>query len=587
MKSPEKLPNFWRNLWKILAPSQRAIKALLIFIVISEVVNIINPYVLKMIIDRFQKFDPANLDQLFALVLLFLVASQLSSFFGYLTDKKIFKLLIDAEYYLPAQAHDKLMFLSLGYHEKENTGGRLVKIERGVAKIVDLLGNLSFEVVPTALQLIVTLVVLFFVNWTLALSLIFFTPWFIWVTYRANRVLNPIRKKRHKDYEIASGVMGQAIMNINAVQSFVQEKQEVGKFTKIKRMIQRNELGEYSRILSFVLTRNLIIDLGRVTIILLGIWLIYSQQITIGTFVFVFTLTEKAYFSLFRLSRFYDRLEEGREGVQRFFNLLNTESEVQNMSGALIPKNVQGQIKFTNALFVYSNSHRPAIRNINLTIDAGCVTALVGPSGGGKTTIARLIYRHYDPQAGSVSLDGVDLKKYDLYALRKIMAIVPQEVEIFDTSVRDNIAYANPKASLKEIQAAAKIANADEFINKLNQGYRTIVGERGLKLSGGQRQRLGIARAILANPKILIFDEATSNLDSQSERLIQEAMAKIAKNRTLILIAHRLSTIKMADKIVVLENGQVVESGNHYELADIRGGLYAKLIKLQSMGDVD
>lgn len=183
-------------------------------------------------------------------------------------------------------------------------------------------------------------------------------------------------------------------------------------------------------------------------------------------------------------------------------------------------------------------------------------------------------------------LDDKPLAEYDLYSFRKFIAIVPQDVEIFNTSVKDNIAYARPGASFKEIAAAAKIANAEEFIAKLTRGYETLVGERGIKLSGGQRQRLGIARAVLANPKILIFDEATSNLDSASEKLIQEALSKISKDRTVIVIAHRLSTIQKADKIIVLEDGQVAEQGSRLELARMSGGLYNKLLNLQRMGDI-
>jgi len=183
-------------------------------------------------------------------------------------------------------------------------------------------------------------------------------------------------------------------------------------------------------------------------------------------------------------------------------------------------------------------------------------------------------------------LDGVDLRDYDLYGFRRFISIVPQEVEIFDASVRDNIAYAQPSGTQKEVEEAARVANAEEFILKLSEKYKTKVGERGIKLSGGQRQRIGIARAILANPRILIFDEATSNLDSYSEQLIQTAMDKITKNRTVIIIAHRLSTIKKADKIIVLSEGTITEQGNHNELAKKTSGIYAKLIKLQEMGEV-
>jgi len=396
----------------------------------------------------------------------------------------------------------------------------------------------------------------------------------------------PIRKSIYRDYEKASGKMGQAIININAVQSFVQEKNELGGFDKIKTHIRDNEDKQWGWMMKVGLGRNAIVDIGRAAVLFLGIYLVYNRMMSIGSLIFVFTLSERAYSSLYSLSRFYDKMEEGREGVNRLIALFNVKSDIVNKKDGFKPKKIQGEIKFENTSFYYKESKKPALDKLNFKINSGCITALVGPSGGGKTTIARLIYRHYDPQVGRVLLDDKDLRDYDLFAFRKFLAIVPQEVEIFDLSVSENIAYAKPDASKKEIEAAARIANADEFIKKLSKGYETMVGERGIKLSGGQRQRLGIARAILTNPKILIFDEATSNLDSQSEALISEAMEKISKDRTMIIIAHRLSTIKKADKIIVLENGQVAEQGSHAELARVKGGLYAKLIKLQQMGDV-
>ena len=297
-------------------------------------------------------------------------------------------------------------------------------------------------------------------------------------------------------------------------------------------------------------------------------------------------MSVNAYSALFRLSRFYDRMEEGKEGVRRLMELFSAKSDLVVKKDAIKPNHIKGVIEFKDVQFNYGSSKKSALNKISFKIEAGKMVALVGPSGSGKTTIARLVYRHYDPTSGQVLLDGKDLRDYDLHGFRHFLAIVPQEVEIFDLSVRDNIAYAKPDATQSEIEAAAKTANAHEFITKLDNGYETMVGERGIKLSGGQRQRLGIARALIANPKILIFDEATSSLDSQSEYLIQDAMDKIAKNRTTIVIAHRLSTIKKADKIIVLEEGSVVEEGSHLELAKIKGGLYAKLLKLQQLGEI-
>ena len=581
-----KIKNFWLRLWELLKPSQKQIKKLLVLTMVFELSRLVSPYLLKLIIDRLIDFKPSDVAPIVYLVVLMLLSSQLDSLFAFFKDRKIFKIVIDTEYFLPVKAQKKLVYLSLSYHERENTGNKIIKIERGLNKIEQLLANLFFEVAPTMLQLLITLTVLFIVDWRFGLSFMIFAPFFIWITYKVNRDLYPIRKVRHKNYEIASGKMGQSIININTVKSFIQEKREIAGFQAIRKKIKIDELKEWYKLLNYGLGRNLVIDLGRVVILLLGVYLVWEGNVTIGTLIFVITLSEKSYFSLFRLSRFYDKMEEGKEAVSRFAALLDQEQDINNPKNGVRPKDIIGKIEFKNVNFSYESDSGRALRDVNLKINAGCVTALVGPSGGGKTTVARMIYRHYDPQKGEVSLDGKNLKDYDLYAFRKFIAIVPQEVEIFNTSIKENIAYANPNACLRTIKAAAKIANAEEFINKLSKGYDTKVGERGIKLSGGQRQRIGIARAILANPRILIFDEATSSLDSQSERLIQDAMEKISKNRTMIIIAHRLSTIKKADNIIVLEEGRIIEQGSHYELAHDKSGLYAKLLKLQEVGDV-
>ena len=382
-------------------------------------------------------------------------------------------------------------------------------------------------------------------------------------------------------------MLGQVIMNINTVKSFVQEKREIKKYSDLWRDIRSSGIKEWFKLVDMNVFRAITVIVGRIVILSLGAILIYKGEITIGTLVFVFTLTEKAYHSMWRLSRFYDKVEEGAIAVERLINLNNQKNDIVNKQNGVKAKTLRGIIKFKNVDFTYSDAKQKALQGVDIRINSGCVTALAGPSGGGKTTVARMIYRHYDPQAGSVSIDDLDLRDYDLHSFRKHIAIVPQEVEIFNGSVRDNIAYANPDASLEEVQAATKIANADEFIQELAKGYDTEVGERGIKLSGGQRQRVGIARAILANPKILIFDEATSSLDSQSEQLIQEAMDRITRGRTTIIIAHRLSTIKKADKIIVLEKGKVVEAGSHLQLAQKKGGLYARLLNLQKIGDID
>ena len=583
---------FWKQLWEIISPSHGQIKFLLVLIVVFRLVQLATPYILKLIIDKLSNFTPEQIVPLLLLIILLFVSEQIASLISYFKDKRTFRIMVEAEYYLPLRVQEKLVNLSLDYHEKENTGNKITKIERGIFKIVDLLGNMAFEVIPTLVQLAVTLVALTVLDWRIGLSFAFFSPLFIIITYKVNKDLYPIRRDRFKQHEESSGKMGQSIININTVKSFTQEEREAREYGGIKEKVRDWEMSEWFKLLKWNLGRNLIIDLGRVTVLFLSTYLVWQGQVSIGSLVFAVTLSEKSYFSLYRLSRFYDKMEEGAEAVNRFVDIINEEPSIKNPDNGFSPKQINGEIEFNGVDFSYEGFKKKkdkfkALKQVSLKIDPGTVTALVGPSGGGKTTIAKMIYRHYDPQQGKITLDGVDLRDYDLYTLRRSIAIVPQEVEIFNLNVKQNIAYSKPHATWSEIRQAARIANAEEFINNMPYGYKTLVGERGMKLSGGQRQRIGIARAILADPSILIFDEATSNLDSYSEKLIQQSMEKIGRGRTMIIIAHRLSTIQKADKIIVVEEGRVVEQGSHQQLAQNQGGLYRKLLDLQKTGSVD
>ena len=577
--------DFWTKLWKILSPSHQAIRTIFGIIMLGAVVDIFKPYLVKLLIDKLSNFQPEDILVMMYFVGAYFLSDQARSLIQYFIDIKLFKLLTDLEYYLAISAQSKLIFLPLGYHEKENTGNKVVKINRGVDKISDLVGNMGWEMTPTIVQLTFSLIVLFIADWRLGASLLFFSFFHTFLTYRVNKKMYPVRKEIYKNYEEASGKMTQSIININAVQSFSQEKNELAGFDKIKTSIQKNEFWQWIKTMRVNLGRNIISDFGNSFVLLFGVYLVYNNQITIGTLIFAFSMSTSSYSSLHRLSRFYDRMEEGKEGVRRLIDLLSTESDIVEKEDAISPEDIKGDVEFKNVSFSYADNSKSAISDVSFKVAAGSMVALIGPSGGGKTTIARLIYRHYDSKLGSVLIDGVDVRDYSLYGFRKFLAIVPQEVEVFDLSVRDNIAYAKPEATQTEIENAARIANAHDFIINLEKGYDTLVGERGIKLSGGQRQRVGIARAILADPKILIFDEATSNLDSESEHLIQDAMDKISHNRTLIVIAHRLSTIAKADKIIVLENSKLVEEGSHAELAK-QEGVYARLLKLQQLGEV-
>ncbi len=585
-KKPIDMRKFWIRLWRLISPSHKQIISLFVLILISEGVKFIGPYLLKNIIDLIVNFKIECIKNIIILIIFIFVSDMFIWLIDYFSDKSIFKLLVEVEKYLSINTQRKMVELGLSYHEKENTGNKIFKIQRGIDKINDLLSNFFWEVGPTIIQIILTGIILYITDWRFGLIFTFFVPVFIHLTSELNKKIAPLRKLRHNMYEEAAGKMAQTIININTVKSFVQEDREVSDFKKIKTDTKKIALLEFFKLLKFNYLRNTIITIGRVFILVLGVYLVWIGSITIGSLVFIITISEKALISLFRISRLYDRIMDSSEAINRLYKLNNQPLDIINPKNGFKVKQLKGIVKFEKVTFIYRDSKIKALNQASFKINADCLTALVGPSGGGKTTVARMIYRHYDPISGAVWLDNKNLVEYDLYSFRKFIAIVPQDVEIFNISVKDNIAYAKPNVNFKEIEAAAKIANADEFIVKLAQGYNTLVGERGIKLSGGQKQRIGIARAVLANPKILIFDEATSNIDSYSEKLIQEALDKISKGRTVIAIAHRLSTIQKADKIIVLENGKVVEEGNHFQLAKMSGGLYNKLLNLQKMGDI-
>ena len=280
-----------------------------------------------------------------------------------------------------------------------------------------------------------------------------------------------------------------------------------------------------------------------------------------------------------RLSDYINALNSAIPAVDRLYEILELESTIENKENPYIPKKIEGIVEFENLDFAY-NSERDVLKNLNLSVKQGEMVALVGRSGSGKTTLVNLIPRFYDATNGSIKIDGIDTRDYDVYTLRKNIGVVPQETFLFSGSVRDTIIYGKRNASDEEIEKALRMANAYNFVMELPQGLNTEVGERGVLLSGGQKQRLAIARAILENPPIMILDEATSALDTESERLVQDALDKLMTNRTTFVIAHRLSTILHADKIVVMENGEIMEVGTHNELLN-KKGIYTKLYETQ------
>ena len=578
--------DFWLRLWSILKPFQKTMIRLSFVIALFELSKLVSPYLLKLVIDRIAAFDPEEFLALVGLVLLMFVADGFSTLIHYFKDRRIFDFLLDIEYELPLILQKKLISLSLGYHERENTGNKIIKIQRGAEKLEELMMNAAWEFWPTITHILFTFILMLYFNWKISLIFIFFVPIFILITLKMNRSLNPLRTRRHEEYENASGILGQSIINIYTVQSFVAELKETKKYQKIRKNIFSISKCEFRIFLNLNLLRSFTIDLGRVTVILYSAYLAWQGNISIGSLVFFITLSETAYHSMFRISRTYDRLIESSTAVKRITNLLAEKTAIKNEPKIKLSKPLKGQVEFNNISFSYhAKSKTPALKKVTLEINPGETVALIGPSGGGKTTVVKLLYRHYDVTSGQILVDSNDIRDYDIHEYRGNLAIVPQDVEIFNTSLKDNIAYGKTGATMDEIKSATKIANID-FVDQLDKGFNTLVGERGVKLSGGQKQRVGIARAILSKPSILIFDEATSNLDTHSEKLIQKSIEDISKNQTMIIIAHRLSTVIGADKIFVIDKGKIIESGSHEELLRNKDGLYTDLLKLQALGEL-
>lgn len=572
------------TLWHLLRDFHPRVYRQLAWIVLYELLKLAPAAVLAVVIDTLVSFDPSEIVFLASLVAALLGISTLVSLLDIHIIYESSMIDFECERVLLRTVSEKLMRLSIGYHEGRNTGRTVYILHRGVGQLGDLIFIAGRELIPTFTQLLLTTIVLLWVGWLPGLVFMSFLPFFLLFIHRYGKRVQPLRRLYHERIETAAGLMGERVMNVRTVQDMGVEAREITTYDGILREFVLFGSKRLSFMQRSFFARDSIMNLARVAVMGTGIWMVYTQTMTPGVLVFFITLTEKALLALFRITNVYDRAADSAEGVARLAEVL-AEPETIIESPLPTPVNtLKGDICFQNVTFTYG-AGRNILSDLSFRVEPKTMLAVIGRSGAGKSTIVKLLFRHYDVTSGAILVDGVNIRDYELQPYRRSLALVPQEIDIFNATVRENIAFGRPDASQREIEDVASIAEAHHFISTLPAGYDTLVGERGVKLSGGQRQRIGIARALLMKPKILIFDEATSSLDTESEQLIQKAMERIAHDFTMIVIAHRLSTIEHADQVMVLEDGKIAEIGTHEDLLKHRG-VYTRMRELQRLGEI-
>jgi ATP-binding cassette subfamily B protein/subfamily B ATP-binding cassette protein MsbA len=428
------------------------------------------------------------------------------------------------------------------------------------------------------IRLIIVVVVLMALNWRLALMALAIIPGVILVSSLFASRIRPIYRSLRRDAEEIDGRAGETFAGIRVVRAFRREIHELLEYIRGRHTILRKELFAQRRELVIWTSWNLLTGAVNVAIVWYGGYLYLLGGASIGDITAFQWYTILLLGPVWNIVNSFSELQRSLAAMERVFEVLEMDGDKADRPGALdIPRVVQ-EIRFDNVGFEYREG-QPVVRNFNVVVPSGSVVALVGRSGAGKTTVTDLVARFHDPTLGRILLNGRDIRDFRLSAYRSLLAVVQQDVFLFDGSVRDNIAYSRPDAVDAEIEDAARRANAHEFIVKLPKQYETFIGERGVELSGGQQQRLAIARAILASPQILILDEATSNLDTESEQLIQASLATLLAGRTTFVIAHRLSTVRRANLILLMEEGRIEECGTHEELMSARGGYYDMVVR--------
>ena len=554
----------------------------LLLMILAKLATIAVPLILKDIVDQLEKPSAGQLVIQLPLMLLLVYGALrfMNSLFNQLRDLVFAKAALKSIRTITLTVFEHLQHLSLAYHLQRKTGGLSRDIDRGGRAVNELLRVMIFSIFPTLFELTVVCIILF----------IRYEPRFVLVTlltivsygvftYSISNWRLKFRKRMNETESTANSTAIDALINFETVKYFNNEKLESQRYNQNLKNWQQATYNSEASLAVLNVGQATIIAIGLTALMVMAGQNVVDGKMTLGDFVLVNAFLLQLYVPLNFLGYVFRTLQNSLVDISRMFSLLDVEKEITDKPDAKALETTDAKIEFSQVRFAYK-ADRPILRDVSFTVPGGQKIAIVGHSGAGKSTIARLIFRFYEVTGGQILIDGQDIKDITLASLRQNIGVVPQDTVLFNDTIEYNIRYGKPDASDAEIHNAAKLAYLHDFIESLPDGYQTEVGERGLKLSGGEKQRIAIARTILKNPPILLLDEATSALDSKSEEAIQKALNEIARHRTTLVIAHRLSTIMDADRIVVLDQGKVVETGSHQQLLEQKGS-YSSLWELQ------